>query len=140
MKPSQIKAITLCGAAMTALLVAGASHAQTAPNSQLADATVAPAETSPQEIIVTGSRLKRVVTDTVEPTFVVDSKQLDTRGYTNVADALRELPEFGPGISGVGNGQSGFGPGQSFADFFNLGSQRTLVLVDGIRAVPNNTA
>ncbi len=140
MKPSQIKAITLCGAAMTALLVAGASHAQTAPNSQLADATVAPAETSPQEIIVTGSRLKRVVTDTVEPTFVVDSKQLDTRGYTNVADALRELPEFGPGISGVGNGQSGFGPGQSFADFFNLGSQRTLVLVDGIRVVPNNTA
>ena len=132
------KTIVLRSAAATIALLAAGAHAQTAPV-EFAGATAAP-QASNEEIIVTGSRLKRVVTDTVEPTFVVDAKQIETRGYTNVADALRELPEFGPGINGIGSGQSGFGPGQSFADFFNLGSQRTLVLVDGIRVVPNNTS
>lgn len=132
--------VLLRGAAMVLPLVAAGARAQTAVEASPSPSASAPAEANPQEIIVTGSRLKRVVTDTVEPTFVVDAKQIETRGYTNVADALRELPEFGPGLSGVGNAQSGFGPGQSFADFFNLGSQRTLVLVDGIRAVPNITA
>ncbi len=126
------------GGTALALALAAAAQAQTTTPAPPAGAT-APTD-NVQEIIVTGSRLKRTITDTVEPTFIVDAKQIETRGYTNVADALRELPEFGPGINGVGNAQSGFGPGQSFADFFNLGSQRTLVLIDGIRVVPNNTA
>ncbi len=141
MQPRHIKRVMLSGVAAAAALIGSAAQAQAASPVQTADASAAaPADGPPQEIIVTGSRLKRLVTDTVEPTFVVDAKQIDTRGYTNVADALRELPEFGPGLSGVGNAQSGFGPGQSFADFFNLGSQRTLVLVDGVRVVPNITS
>lgn len=128
----------LLGGAATLLIVAGSPAAA---QTQTADAgATASAGDAAGEIIVTGSRLKREITDTVEPTFIVDAKQIDRRGYTNVADALRELPEFGAGINGTGAGQSGFGPGQSFADFFNLGSQRTLVLVDGIRAVPNITS
>ncbi|MBV8972317.1 MAG: TonB-dependent receptor [Sphingomonadaceae bacterium] len=131
----------LVGSAGVALAIAGPAIAQsTEPSTAAPPAGATAATVAMPEVIVTGSRLKRTITDTVEPTYIVDSKQIDTRGYTNLADALRELPEFGPGINGVGSAQSGFGPGQSFADFFNLGSQRTLVLVDGVRAVPNITA
>ncbi len=79
------------------------------------------APTDTDQIVVTGSRLKRALTDTVEPTFIIDSKQIETRGYTNVADALRELPEFGPGINGIGSGQSGFGPARASRTFLILG-------------------
>ena len=130
-----MRAILLTAAACAA--IATSAFAQAAPPAPPAAAATPDDE---QQIVVTGSRLKRALSDTVEPTFIVDAKQIETRGYTNVTDALRELPEFGPGISGVGANQSGFGPGQSFADFFNLGSQRTLVLVDSVRVVPNNTA
>lgn len=133
-----LKSMLFGSAAM--ILAAGAATAQAQTTAAADAASSASADRSGDEIIVTGSRLKRVVTDTVEPTFIVDAKQIETRGYTNLADVLRELPEFGPGLSGVGNAQSGFGPGQSFADFFNLGPQRTLVLVDGVRVVPNVTA
>ncbi|QXQ05332.1 TonB-dependent receptor [Sphingosinicellaceae bacterium] len=138
---SNSKKLFLRSAATALGLVAVAAQSQTTSASSAGiAATSSSSDAGVDEIIVTGSRLKRVITDTVEPTFIVDAKQIETRGYTNVADALRELPEFGPGLNGVGNGQSGFGPGQSFADFFNLGSQRTLVLIDGVRVVPNITA
>lgn len=139
MRPALLAAVSFAALSTTAFAQSAASDPATPPTSGTPVQT-ADASTPRDEIIVTGSRLKRAITDTVEPTFIVDSKQIETRGYTNVADALRELPEFGPGINGVGNGQSGFGPGQAFADFFNLGSQRTLVLIDGVRVVPNNTA
>jgi iron complex outermembrane recepter protein len=91
-----------------------------------------------QEVVVTGSRIARPELERLQPTTVIGSDFIDKRQYTNVVDALNELPAFGqPDNSLVGN-QSGFGIGQSFANFFSLGSQRTLTLVDGRRFVPAN--
>ena len=140
MRTGLSKKLLLRGAAMAVTLVAAAARADAAPAAPADAAAATAADDQTPDIIVTGSRLKRGISDTVEPTYTIDAKQIETRAYTNVADVLRELPEFGPGINGVGNAQSGFGPGQSFADFFNLGPQRTLVLIDGVRAVPNITA
>jgi iron complex outermembrane receptor protein len=93
-----------------------------------------------QDIVVTGSRIARPEFDTVQPTQVIGAAEIESRGYTNVGQALREIPAFGPpGNSPVG-AQSSFGPGQTFVDFFGLGSQRTLVLVNGRRFVSSNTA
>ena len=93
------------------------------------------------EIVVTGSRIARRGVESASPIEVVDSKQLDTRGYQTVAQALNELPSFGvPGASPVGFNQSGFGAGQSFVNFLGLGSQRTLTLVNGRRFVSSNTS
>jgi iron complex outermembrane receptor protein len=90
------------------------------------------------EIVVTGSRIARTTDERLDPTTVVTGEYMDKRSFTNVIDALNELPAFGqPGNSLVG-GQSQFGVGQSFANFFSLGSQRTLTLVDGRRFVPAN--
>ncbi|WP_162789182.1 MULTISPECIES: TonB-dependent receptor domain-containing protein [Sphingomonas] len=93
------------------------------------------------DVVVTGSRIARRGIETASPIEVIDSKQLDARGYQTVAQALNELPTFGvPGASPVGASQSGFGAGQSFVDFLGLGSQRTLTLVNGRRFVSSNTS
>ena len=113
--------------------------ASTAPGTQGAVAN-ANVNVDNQAIIVTGSRIARRELATVQPTQVIGSKQIETRGYTNITQALQELPAFGPpGNSSVG-AQSSFGPSQSFVDFFGLGSQRTLTLVNGRRFVSSNTA
>jgi len=92
------------------------------------------------DIVVTGSRIARPEFETLQPTQVIGAAQIQNRGYTNVGQALTELPAFGPpGNSGVG-AQSSFGPAQTFVDFFGLGTQRTLVLVNGRRFVSSNTA
>jgi outer membrane receptor protein involved in Fe transport len=91
------------------------------------------------EVVVTGSRIPRPELERLEPTQVVTSDFLDKRSYTNVIDALNELPEFGEPDNSLVGGQSSFGVGQSFANFFSLGSQRTLTLVDGRRFVPANS-
>src|SRR5438874_2187886 len=93
-------------------------------------------------IIVTGSRIPRPNYDTIQPAVVLNSQAIEQRGFVNAADALNELPQFGvPGSSPVGPGQGGaFGTGQSFVNFLGLGSQRTLVLVNGRRFISSNTA
>lgn len=91
-------------------------------------------------IVVTGSRIARPNYDTVEPSVVVDSEEIEARGFETLGQALNEQPSFGvPGSSPVG-GQSGFGQGQSFVNFLGLGSQRTLTLVNSKRFVSSNTA
>lgn len=97
---------------------------------------------SASEIVVTGSRVAgHTLANTVSPVQVLTSKDLDTRGFSTLGQALNELPSFGvPGSSPVGDGQSSFGPGQSFVNFLGLGSQRTLTLVNGQRFVSSNTS
>lgn len=91
-------------------------------------------------IVVTGSRIPRPEVDSASPVQVLSSKTLEARGFQTVAQALNELPTFGvPGASPVGFSQSSFGAGQSFVNFLGLGSQRTLVLVNGRRFVSSNT-
>ena len=92
-------------------------------------------------IIVTGSRIPKPNYDTVQPAVVLNSQAIEQRGFVNAADALNELPQFGiPGSSPVGgNGGGAFGSGQSFVNFLGLGSQRTLVLVNGRRFISSNS-
>ncbi|MDH4746807.1 TonB-dependent receptor [Sphingomonas sp. CBMAI 2297] len=117
--------------------------AQTSDQTQAQDAPAAQDDqpaAAEGTIVVTGSRIARPEFDTVQPTQVVGAAQIESRGYTNVGQALREIPSFGPpGNSAVG-AQSSFGPAQTFVDFFGLGTQRTLVLVNGRRFVSSNTA
>lgn len=88
-------------------------------------------------IVVTGSRIARTGFDTVRPALSVGSEELDKRAFTNLADALNEIPTFGQGIDPNGT-QNGFTVGQNFVDLFDLGTQRTLTLVNGRRFVSSN--
>jgi len=89
-------------------------------------------------VTVTGSRIERAGLDTFYPAITVDRQLLEDRAYTNVADALNEIPTFGnPDVTPQGV-QNGFSVGQNFVDFLGLGAQRTLTLVNGRRFVSAN--
>lgn len=88
-------------------------------------------------VTVTGSRILRAGYDTLEPAFSIGGDYVKTRGLTNIADALNELPGFGFGATPEG-GQSTFGVGVNFLNRFGLGTARTLSLIDGRRVVSSN--
>jgi len=115
-------------------------------NAQDADApveTVAPqqvAEVVEEEdlVVVTGSRIRRPDLNTVFPTTVIDADTLSKSAFTNIADALTEIPAFGGGIDPLGN--QGANIGANFVDFLNLGVQRTLTVVNGRRFVSSDVS
>src|SRR6202011_5178172 len=109
------------------LALSAAVYAQEKPT-QLANSTV---DEHPQEVVITGSRIARPDLDRLQPTTVVGAATFDERGYTDVGQALSELPAFGVQPSRAVNTQNAFGIAQSFVDLYSLGSQRTLTLVNG---------
>ncbi|WP_162806586.1 TonB-dependent receptor [Sphingosinicella terrae] len=118
-----------------ALVVTRAAAAATAAQA----GSAAPAEAR-EDIFVTGSRIERVGVDTIQAATVVDEAEIERRGYTNVIQALADTPGFAPPAnSQLGTSQGQLGVAQSFANFFGLGSQRTLTLVNGRRFVSSNT-
>lgn len=122
--------------------IADAAKRQKCVDTQGTNATPTSGAPAAQDIVVTGSRIKRPNFETLEPAVVINSAAIEQRGFQTVADALNEQPTFGvPGSSPVGAAQGGaFGSGQNFVNFLGLGSQRTLVLVNGRRFVSSNTA
>src|SRR5205085_2394150 len=88
------------------------------------------------DIVVTGSRIHRPNFETLQPAVVIDSQQIESRGFETLGQAINEQPSFGvPGASPVGGQAGSFGSGQSFVNFLGLGSQRTLTLINGRRFV-----
>lgn len=145
--------------ASTLLLVSGAAFAQGVPN--VANPTPAPAETQDAvetrqdatvssdgetredgTIIVTGSRIPRPETDGVLPGLQINAAQIQSRGFTNALEALNDLPLVGPGASPLNgnNGGQAASLGAGFVDLLDLGTQRTLTLVNGRRFVSGNSA
>lgn len=102
--------------------------------------TVAEAEEdrSVQEtIVVTGSRIRRDNLETAQPVTALDAETFEARAITNVADLLNEVPAFGGAIDQNGDVNS-FTAGANFVNLFDLGTQRTLTLVNNRRFVSSN--
>lgn len=89
-----------------------------------------------ERVLVTGSRIKRPDIDTVFPTQFIDQETFEKNAFTNIADALTQIPAFGGGIDPTGG--QGANIGANFVDFLDLGVQRTLTLVNGRRFVPGD--
>jgi iron complex outermembrane recepter protein len=88
------------------------------------------------EVIVTGSRIARAEIDSSVPVQVVTADALDAQGSQNVVDVLQEMPSFGTsGFSRANSNFAVFGNGVSTLNLRNAGDQRTLVLINGRRAV-----
>ncbi|MBP6878089.1 MAG: TonB-dependent receptor [Phenylobacterium sp.] len=88
-----------------------------------------------EEIIVTGSRIRRVETETSAPVSVVTEQTLTDRGVVQVGDMLNQISSNVPSFAiadGTGNEA---GSGQTFPNLFGLGAGRTLTLVNGRRMV-----
>jgi|HubBroStandDraft_1064217.scaffolds.fasta_scaffold16048_1 iron complex outermembrane receptor protein len=87
-----------------------------------------------QEIVVTGSLIKRTDTETPSPVQVISAADLVNSGYTNVSDVLRTLSANGAGTLSQGFGQA-FATGGSGIALRGLTVGDTLTLVDGERMV-----
>jgi outer membrane receptor protein involved in Fe transport len=93
-----------------------------------------PAEpTSAQEIVVTGTLIRNPNLVASAPVTVVGQEEIQLR-QTNVAEeVLRTIPGAAPSIgSNVNNGNGG----GAFVNLRGIGSNRNIVLLDGVRIVP----
>ena len=82
------------------------------------------------DIIVTGSRIRQRNLVTNSPVTQVSAEDIDVQGVTRVEDLVTQLPQaFASQNSSVSNGASG----TATVSLRNLGSDRTLVLIDGKR-------
>ena len=123
-----MKRITVLGAA-SVLALAAASTAQ-AQTTEPAD-SAAPE----QDIVVTGSRIARTGADAPTPLTVVQTEDLARKAPGTIADGLNQLPQFQNSV-GAGNRQALTANAQFGGNYLNmraLGSNRVLVLQDGIR-------
>ena len=84
------------------------------------------------KVQVTGSRISRTDIETANPVFVVTREDIDRTGLVGIGEILEELPIAGSGLNTVFNNG---GDGSVRLDLRNLGSNRTLVLVNGRRWV-----
>lgn len=114
--------VGLCGgAAIAALLWAGQAYAQE------------PAGV--EEIIVTGSRVIRDGTQAPTPLTVLTTEAMDANAPVSIADALIELPQFANSTTPASAGNGVDDTGASYLNLRNLGRERGLVLMDGVRLV-----
>ena len=93
-----------------------------------------------EEVVVTGSRIARSTFSTPTPVTVIGQDLIEARAFTNVGAMLNDLPQFKGTTSPTTQGPSNFNVGASEADLRGLGSNRTLVLVDGQRYVTNSNS
>jgi iron complex outermembrane receptor protein len=110
----------------TATAAAGVSvlHAQEAP---------APAAAPVEEVVVTGSRLMTPNETSISPITSVSATDLQQTGLTRVEDVLNNLPMV---FAGMNSTTSNGADGTAVVNLRGLGSQRTLVLVNGRRLGP----
>jgi len=112
--------------AAAATLFAVSAHAQ--------QSTAAAQGPELQEIVVTGSLIKRTDTETPAPVQIITDQDLKNSGYTNVVDVLRNLSANGSGTLNQGFGQA-FAAGASGIALRGLSVGDTLTLIDGERMV-----
>ncbi|GAC1302650.1 MAG: TonB-dependent receptor [Steroidobacteraceae bacterium] len=87
-----------------------------------------------QEIVVTGSLIKRTDTETPSPVQVISAADLQNSGYTTVSDVLRNLSANGAGTLSQSFNQAFAGGGSGIA-LRGLSVGATLTLIDGHRMV-----
>nr|WP_295371388.1 TonB-dependent receptor [uncultured Sphingosinicella sp.] len=89
-----------------------------------------------QAITVTGSRIRRPNLESSIPITSLGGEEFFQQGSTNIGETLNELPQlrstFAQSNPGLGIGVAGL----NLLDLRGLGTQRTLVLVNGRRHVP----
>jgi iron complex outermembrane recepter protein len=133
MNPGNKKRLTFtkktCVAATQVALAMMASHVAFAQQSQQQVAQATPK--AGERIEVTGSRIPmQQNVESTSPVVVLGTEDINLTGLRNVEDVLNQLPMVAPDY---GNNQSNGATGTATVNLRNLGSSRTLVLINGRR-------
>jgi iron complex outermembrane receptor protein len=118
-------------AGLASWLAAAPLHAQTPPQPK--------AEVEEEEIVITGSRIKRDEFTSAAPVQVVTRERTVLEGVTDQAEAIQNT-STAAGSGQINSTFSGFvvdgGPGINTVSLRGLGAQRSLVLLNGRRLPP----
>lgn len=149
---SSFRATVAYGAMLMGLFMAPGAAAQTAapggqtdnlpipsvPEAQAEARSADGADNAPGDIVVTGSRIRRPDFESPSPVVTIGAATLQQSGTTNLTDFLTGLPALQGSSTSADNSGSGAGigyTGLNLLNLRNLGTQRTLVLIDGRRQV-----
>ncbi|HWU78029.1 MAG TPA: TonB-dependent receptor [Rhodanobacter sp.] len=90
-----------------------------------------------QTVVVTGSNIRRVDLETSNPVLTIDRAQIQSSGKQTLGDLVQSIPAIA-GAATNPNVNNGGGNGASTVSLRGLGSNRTLILVDGKRVLNND--
>ena len=107
---------------------------QTPPAGVQSNESAKPAEpTSSNEIVITGTLIRNPNLVASAPVTVLGHEEIQLRQTNTAEDILRTIPGAAPSIGAQVNNGNG---GSSYVNLRSLGSNRNLVLLDGVRLVP----
>ena len=123
----------LKGAMLTGAVAAtyGTAQAQQGPPPTASNV----ADTTLQEVVVTGSRIKQPALESVSPVTSVSVEEIQQTGTARVEDILNQLPQV---VGDMGSALANGATGAATVSLRGLGCQRTLVLVNGRRLMPGD--
>jgi len=115
-----------------AVAAAGSSVISSPAQAQEQTGVTGEAETPVQTVTVTGSRIRRVDTETASPVYTIDQSAIQQSGVSTIGELIMQLPS----VAGAATNPSvnnGGGFGESYIELRGLDAKRTVVLVDGRR-------
>jgi iron complex outermembrane receptor protein len=116
----------LAGSAAAVALLAGAAQAQDAGGGSVG------------EVVVTGTRIQATGMKAVTPTTVLSQQALADISPGNVSQAVASMPQFLNNTQPSTAGPIGAALGATTVNLRGLGTNRTLVMLNGRRMVPFN--
>lgn len=127
------RTLVACGVALAGISLVRGADAQTPTPAQTS--TNQPQGTL-EEVVVTGSLIRQPNITATSPLTTIDRADLDQQDSAEIQDVLLRSPEVYAGQ----NSMTGFtsNAGASTLSLRNLGSNRTLVLIDGQRLAPTD--
>ena len=136
---------TVVTTASPGVSTAGSQGAAQSPFEGSIPDTVPPADaeaiSSGEEVVVTGTRIRRDDFTSTNSTVTVTAEDMKNLGVTSVAEMIEQLPENVAGSTPETSTESTFNQGASVANLRGLdpsSGSRTLVLVDSRRVVSSN--
>jgi iron complex outermembrane receptor protein len=111
-----------------ALLTSAAATVAAALPAQAAENTIS-------EVVVTGSRIPQPNLTSISPVTSVSAETIKIEGVTRAEDLINNLPQA---FADFGGNLSNGATGAATVNLRNLGSQRTLVLVNNRRLMPGD--
>ena len=140
--PYTARAMLVLSASVSALTVGTSAFAQAAPpvDAQSGKPAVSAAEPDTEkaptgDIVVTGSRIARPNLSSPNPVTSIQGEEFFHSGSVSIGDQLNQLPQLASTFSQSNSTRFLGTAGLNLIDLRNLGTQRTLVLVNGRRHV-----
>ncbi len=132
--------ITKVITALPIIFAAAAAQAQPAKAPATTPSSAAPEAEPLADIVITGTRIQRLDFKLANPVVAVDATQILHSGKTNLTDYLTRIPALAGSFGGsnAAGGNTDIGIGETGLNLLNLrylGTDRTLVLIDGRRQV-----